>query len=358
MIICYNLPMNILSKRQKIILEYIEKNKGSSVGEIYDFIEHKFEADQRTISRDIKSILDKKLISKQGAGRSTSYSISSRYNLLKEIDVENYFSIPFDEREVKISFDFGIFDILKESVFSEDEKNKLVQLHNDFMKNFSQYDSQTLINKEFERILIEFSWKSSQIEGNTYSLLSTEQLIKDNRPDEKKTKEETQMILNHKDAFNELLKNKNAFMQLSRANIEHIHYLLTKSLGISKNLRKLPVGITGTKYKPFDNIYQTEEVLKMMIKLINGKENFFEKAFLSLILLSYIQAFEDGNKRTARMVANAILLSYNSIPMSYRAVNEVEYKKASLLFYEVNNLSYFKDIFLKQFEFAVKNYFK
>ena len=266
--------------------------------------------------------------------------------------------IPSDEREIKTSFDFGIFDILKENVFSENEEKKLAQLHNDFLKNFSQYNSQTLINKEFERILIEFSWKSSQIEGNTYSLLSTEQLIKDNKPDERKTKEETQMILNHKDAFNESLQNKGVFTQLSRMNIKHIHYLLTKELGISKNLRKSLVGITGTNYKPLDNIHQIEEVLEMMIKLINGKKNFFEKAFLSLILLSYIQAFEDGNKRTARMVANAILLSHNSIPMSYRAVNEVEYKKASLLFYEINNLSYFKDIFLKQFEFAVKNYFK
>lgn len=358
MIICYNALMNILSKRQKIVLEYIEKNKRSSVGEIYDFIKNKFEVDQRTISRDIKFILDKKLISKQGAGRGASYSISNRYNLVKETDVEKYFSVPFDEREVKTNFDFDIFDILKESVFSEDEEKKLAQLHNDFVKNFSRYDSQTLINKEFERILIEFSWKSSQIEGNTYSLLATEQLIKDNKPDEKKTKEETQMILNHKDAFNESLQNKNVFERLSRANIEHIHYLLTKDLNISKNLRKSPVGITGTNYKPLDNIHQIEEALEMMIKLINGKENFFEKAFLSLILLSYIQAFEDGNKRTARMAANAILLSYNSVPMSYRAVNEVEYKKASLLFYEINNLSYFKNIFLKQFEFAVNNYFK
>ena len=358
MIICYNLLMNILNKRQKIILEYIEKNEGSRVGEIYDFMKHKFEVDQRTISRDIKFIFDKKLISKQGAGRSTSYSISNRYNFLKEIDVEKYFSISFDDRKVKTSFDFGVFDILKKSIFSEGEEMKLSQLHNNFVKNFSQYNSQTLINKEFERILIEFSWKSSQIEGNTYSLLATEQLIKDNKPDKQKTKEETQMILNHKDAFNESLQNKNIFTRLSRANIEHIHYLLTKDLNISRNLRESPVGITGTNYKPLDNVHQIEEVLEMMIKLINDKENFFEKAFLSLILLSYIQAFEDGNKRTARMVANAILLSHNSIPISYRAVNEIEYKKASLLFYEINNLSYFKDIFLKQFEFAVKNYFK
>jgi Fic family protein len=350
--------MKSLNKRQEYIKEYIENKKKSQIKDILEYVKNNFDVDRRTIIRDINLLLKLGFVIKEGAGRSISYSISERYYLLKEIDVEKYFSIPFDQRESKETFDFNIFNILKEKVFSKDEEEKLLQLHNNFIKNFSKYSSQTLINKEFERILIEFSWKSSQIEGNTYSLLSTEQLIKNNQPDIQKTKEETQMILNHKDAFNEVLQNRNIFTKLTRANIEHIHHILTKDLGISKNIRKLPVRITGTNYKPLDNIYQIEESLEMMIELINNKENFFEKSFLSLILISYIQAFEDGNKRTARMVANAILLSYNSIPMSYRVVNEIEYKKASLLFYEINNLSYFKDIFLKQFEFAVNNYFK
>ncbi len=94
-----------------------------------------------------------------------------------------------------------------------------------------------------------------------------------------------------------------------------------------------------------------------MVDLINKKDSFFEKVFLSLVLISYIQAFDDGNKRTARMVSNAILLAHNSIPLSYRIVDVKEYKKASLLFYEINSISYFKQIFIEQFEDAVKNYF-
>ena len=124
-----------------------------------------------------------------------------------------------------------------------------------------------------------------------------------------------------------------------------------------KNIRNIMVGITGTKYKPLDNSFQIKEVLKKMVDLINKKELFFEKAFLGLILISYIQAFEDGNKRTARMLSNAILLAHNSIPLSYRIVDIEEYKKASLLFYEINNISYFKQIFIEQFEDAVNNYF-
>jgi len=94
-----------------------------------------------------------------------------------------------------------------------------------------------------------------------------------------------------------------------------------------------------------------------MTELINSKENYFEKAFLSLLFISYIQAFEDWNKRTARMLTNAILLAYGLIPLSYRWVDVIEYKKATILFYEVNNITYFKKIFIEQFEDAVKNYF-
>ena len=94
-----------------------------------------------------------------------------------------------------------------------------------------------------------------------------------------------------------------------------------------------------------------------MCKLINGKENPLEKSLLSLLLLSYIQAFADGNKRTARIVSNAILMASGYCPISYRTVDSIEYKEAMLIFYEQNNISAFKQIFISQFEFAVKTYF-
>jgi len=206
--------------------------------------------------------------------------------------------------------------------------------------------------------MIEFSWKSSAIEGNTYTLLATEALIKNNVAAEGKTKEETQMILNHKDAFNEAIQNKERFRKLDFPDIEYIHSVLTKKLGITKNIRNAAVGITGTKYKPLDNSHQIKDAAQKMVGLINKKESFFEKAFLALALIAYIQIFEDGNKRTARTVSNAILLAHNSIPLSYRIVDIEEYKKAMILFYERNNLSYFKKIFIVQFQDAATNYFK
>ena len=312
---------------------------------------------RETITRDLSFLCEQNFLNKTGAGAFVVYSLSEAYEIINKIDVEKYFSISFDKRKIKEIFNFKIFKNLESDIFTEEEQNKLKDLHSKFIKNFSKYDSQTLINKEFERIMIEFSWKSSEIEGNTYSILSTEALIKENIKEEGKSKEEAQMILNHKDAFNEAIQNKQRFLKLDYSDIEYIHRVLTKELGISQNIRNRIVGVTGTKYKPLENSFQLKEVLKEMVDLINKKESFFEKVFLSLILISYIQAFEDGNKRTARMISNAILLAHNSIPLSYRIVDVKEYKKASLLFYEINNISYFKQIFIEQFEDAVNNYF-
>lgn len=348
-----------LNKRQEQILTYLEnQEKPLAVADIFKFLESNFENVAKiTVIRDLSLLVKEGYIERTGEGRNTKYIISRRYNLLKKINVEEYFSVEQDERKILKNFNFDIFNLLKEDIFNKNEKKQLLELHQEFRNNFERIKSETIIKKEFERILIEFSWKSSQIEGNTYSLLSTELLIKENKAEKGKTQEETQMILNHKEAFNYVLNNKFDFKELSKAKIENIHFLLTNNLKISKNFRLFPVGITGTNYAPIDNIFQIEEVIEKMVFLINDKDDFFEKSFLSLILLSYIQAFEDGNKRTARMVANAVLLANESTPISYRAVNEVEYKKASLLFYEINNISYFKEIFIEQYVFAVKNYF-
>jgi Fic family protein len=91
--------------------------------------------------------------------------------------------------------------------------------------------------------------------------------------------------------------------------------------------------------------------------LINSKSSVIEKAFLVVLLISYIQPFEDGNKRTARLSGNALLMHDNSCLLLYRSINQMEYKKAILLFYELNNISAFKTIFINQYMLTVENYF-
>ena len=340
-----------LKDRQKAIIEFAKKNKTFQTKDLILFLDDKFSTKRLTIIRDLNKLFEDGIISKAGAGRGTFYFIQ------KDIDIEEYFEIPYEDRVVRESFNFEIFSILENNIFTKQEIEKLENLQKCFTKNISKYNSQTLINKEYERIMIEFSQKSSEIEGNTYSLLNTEALLMENVKDETKTDKETQMLLNHKDAFNESLLNKNKFLIFEKVSIEHLHSILVKNLNVTRNIRKEGVGITGTKYRPLGNEFQIRENLEKTVELINKKNNFFEKAFIALIMISYIQAFEDGNKRTARMCSNAILLAHNSIPLSYRIVNVVEYKKASILFYELNNFTYLKRIFIEQFEDSVGNYF-
>ena len=166
------------------------------------------------------------------------------------------------------------------------------------------------------------------------------------------------MILNHKETLDYIINEKNNFKKLTLGKIENIHSLVIKNMGIEKNIRKGLIGITGTKYRPLDNEFQIKEALERMIIAINKKEiHPLVKSLLVILIISYIQPFEDGNKRTARLLGNAILLVNNYCPLSYRSINENDYKKAILLFYEQNSISFFKELFIQQFKFSLNNYF-
>jgi Fic family protein len=208
-----------------------------------------------------------------------------------------------------------------------------------------------------ERLGIDLSWKSSQIEGNTYSLLETERLLRERQTAAGKSKEEAIMLLNHKDALDFILANPDYLERLTISHIEDIHSLLIKDMNVDRNIRTRRVGITGTNYRPLDNEFQIREALQQTCDLINSRSNVFEKALFALVLLSYIQAFNDGNKRIARITSNAILIANGYCPISFRTVDSIDYKKAMLLFYEQNNISSFKQIFIDQFRFAVNTYF-
>ena len=341
---------------ESIILDYIRDNPGCSSKEIDERINNA--VGYATVKRSLKDLLSRNLIFTQGAGKATRYQITPAYNLLIEIDIETYFEKEIDERNIIGHFNPDIFKILLEtnSIFTEEEIEKLNCLQKKFTKNISTL-SASEYNKEFERLAIDLSWKSSQIEGNTYSLLETERLLKEKETAEGKTKDEAIMLLNHKSALDFIVGDPSYIHPLSIARIEDIHSIITKDLGVSRNIRKRQVGITGTNYKPIDNEFQIKEALISMCDLVNNRDNIFEKALLVLILISYIQPFVDGNKRTARIISNAILIYNNYCPISFRTVDSVEFKKVILLFYEQNNINAIKQIFIEQFEFAVKTYF-
>lgn len=313
---------------------------------------------ERTLKRIIAELVQKGDIVVEGKGKATRYSLSAQAHLMMPLDIDTYFLNDVDNRKVQESFNFQLIkEILPHvTLFTEEEMERLESAHKTFLNNMSTL-SEVEYRKEMERLGVDLSWKSSQIEGNAYSLLETERLLKEKLTAQGKTKEEAVMLLNHKDALDFILDYPDYLKELTVRRLEDIHGILTTELGVGNGIRKRRMGITGTNYRPLDNEFQIREALEDTCQLINGKENIFEKALLALMLLSYIQAFTDGNKRTARISSNAILLAWGYCPISFRTVDSVDYKKAMLMFYEQNNIAAFKQIFIEQYEFAVKNYF-
>lgn len=344
----------MLTDRQKNILEIVQILGFSSISEIKKTLGQKVSV--ATLNRDLTFLVKKRFLERKGKGRNINYCISQSYQLFVPIDEEAYFKVDIDNRRIKARFNFDILKIVdRETLFDEDEEQLLSCLKKKFQENITQYTI-SLYQKELERLTIELSWKSAQIEGNTYSLLETERLFLEREIAFDKPKEDTIMLLNHKAALSYILQNPKR--ELSKGFIEEVHSLIVQGLDVSRNLRTRTVGITGTLYKPLDNVYQIEEAVQETCALINEKENGFEKALLAVLLLSYIQPFEDGNKRTARMISTSLLLNYGTCPLSYRSIDPIMYKKAMVLFYEQNSLYMFKKIFIDQAIFASKQYFQ
>lgn len=338
---------------KNIVLEYIKTHPGVSSGQIANDLAH--EASLATIKRAINELVGSFCVRAEGKARATRYYVSE---LFVPVNLDEYYSKEVDERKGKIGYNFDLIpEVLnKASLFTEQELSKLSALQAQFARNFASLSAEQK-RKEMERLGIDLSWKSSQIEGNTYSLLETERLLKEKQTAAGKTKEEAIMLLNHKDALDFIVANPDYLEHLTVSRIEDIHSLLVKELGVDRNIRTRRVGITGTNYRPPDNEFQIREALQQTCDLVNSRDNVFEKALFVLVLLSYIQAFNDGNKRVARITSNAILIANGYCPISFRTVDSIDYKKAMLLFYEQNNISAFKQIFIDQFRFAVETYF-
>lgn len=338
------------------ILQYLHYHPLSSRGDITAGTA--FKGSDATLKRMIAAGIKAGDIVAEGKARATRYRLSPQAQLLMPLNLDTYFVLEVDERQVQSSYNFELINgLLAETrLFSDKEQSHLDALQDEFRQHVSELTDNEY-RKEMERLGIDLSWKSSQIEGNTYTLLETERLLRESKTAEGKTREEAVMLLNHKDALSFVLDNPDYLKELTVSHIEDIHQLLTKELSIDKGLRRHRVGITGTNYHPLDNEFQIREAMRDACELINSKSNIFEKALLTLVLLSYIQPFSDGNKRTARITSNAILIANDYCPLSFRSVDSIDYKKAMLIFYEQNNLYAFKQIFMEQFEFAVKEYF-
>jgi len=341
---------------QQEIAYVLLRTSGLQSSAIYkELVKSSIDVSLVTVKRELATMLKNQLITQTGAGRYVYYSIAEKGRLLADIDYKAYVNIDPDSRYGLSSYNFGLIPNLSIDPFSKDEIDALTQATFNFIKKQNDL-STTLAKKELERLVIELSWKSSKIEGNTYTLLDTERLIRENIEAPGHPKDEATMILNHKSAFNFIWENRSEFKQINKNNLSEVHKLLTANLNIATGYRNGPVGVTGSIYKPLDNIYQIEDAMNALFESINDIDTAYQKALSALICISYIQPFEDGNKRTSRLMANALLLANDCAPLSYRGVDEEDYRAATLAFYELNTIIPIKRIFIKQYIAATELY--
>lgn len=347
--------VKISQKQQKIILIFLENGTLSSSDLHAELSKIGEDISLVTVKRALSLLVKQKILSISGSGRTTRYDITITGRIFADIDAKKYCAVDPDKRYGMSRFNFQLFQELPEEIFTDTE---LETLHGATM----EYERRTadvpisIQKKEMERLIIELSWKSSKIEGNTYTLLDTEKLILDHKEAAGHDRKEATMILNHKDAFNFIHDNKAQFQSLNHANLGKLHAIMVKDLNVGLGFRGKPVGVVGSKYQPLDNIYQIEEAIEALSLAVLKVSSPYTKAMIALLGISYIQPFEDGNKRTSRLMANALLLAHGLAPLSYRSVDENEYREAILVFYELNSLVPFKNIFVGQYDFAAKNY--
>ena len=344
-----------LTLRQASILRLFEWNKKTSTGSLLDILGDTISV--ATLKRDLTVLAEQQYIVRSGGNRDSEYALTDYGLLHRPFELGNYYAVPEVERKAQFQFNLNIFDILEsEKLFFDDELETLDKATTVFRHN-ALGANETIRKKELERFVIEFSWKSSKIEGNTYTLLETERLIKEGLKKNDRSDFETSMILNHKKAYEFISEQtKGGSLELSKRMLEAIHSLVVRDLNINSGLRKTPVGISGSLYRPLALVYQIEEQLRALIKCVNTKTSPYEKALIAVLGESYLQPFDDGNKRTARVLANGLLLQANCAPLSYRSVDEQEYKEACLVFYEQNSIEPFKRLFIEQYVFAANSY--
>ena len=296
------------------------------------------------------------LIRTEGKARAVRYFITPKAQLLRTIDLDSYYAV--SDRRVQTSYNFNLIrnELPGIDIFTADERKFLMDRETVFQNRMKDIPREIYL-KEMERLGIDLSWKSSEIEGNTYTLLETVNLLKDKVEAKGKKREEAIMLLNHKEALKAIVERPDWFKMISLARIEDMHSVLIEGLGVERNLRHIRVGISGTDYRPLEVESQIREAVDDMCNLVNGKVDPYEKALLTLLLIAYIQPFSDGNKRTSRLMSNAQLIANGVCPLSFRTVEANDYRAALLLFYEQNNVSAFKRMFLEQVEFAVREYF-
>ena len=206
----------------------------------------------------------------------------------------------------------------------------------------------TYAKRILQRLLIDLSWNSSRLEGNTYSLLDTQRLIELGEAAEGRDPFETQMILNHKEAIRFLVDSIDE-IGFNRYTLCNLHAMLANNLLADERavgrLRHIPVGIEGSVFHPLELPQLIEECFDQILGKAAAIQDPFEQSFFLMVHLPYLQPFDDVNKRVSRLAANIPLIKANLSPLSFVDVPRHLYTRAILAVYELQDISLLRDVF-------------
>jgi Fic/DOC family protein len=209
------------------------------------------------------------------------------------------------------------------------------------------------------RLLIDLSWNSSRLEGNTYSLLDTKRLIEFGEEATGRDRLEAQMIMNHKEAI-EFLVNAADEIGFNRYTILNLHGILANNLlpdeGAAGRLRHTAVGIERSTFEPLAVPQQIEEYFDQILATAAAIEDPYEQSFFVMTQLPYLQPFDDVNKRVSRLAANIPFIKRNLSPLSFTGVPRKLYTEAMLGVYELNDVALLKDVFLWAYGRSAEQY--
>jgi hypothetical protein len=353
-----------------------------SLGDIEKSIEKSI--NKKTIQRRLKSLVENNSVEIEGKGRNQKYYIdkdnisvpmksggdSSVFNIRTDVNnkdnpnSEIKTPIINEDKTHPIFSDetLSLLNYLETATYGRVKTSYQVSLIDSYIPNKTQYvpnsvreklhysgkrSDKTLAVGSYakhigQRLLIDLSYHSSRLEGNTYSKLDAQKLIENGLTAEGKVDEETVMIMNHKEAILFLVENIKD-MPLSSFTIRNIHYLLSQDLlknpDACGKVRQVEASIEKSSYLPLNNSHRLEEYLALLLRKATQINDPFEQSFFLLIHISYLQAFEDANNRTARLICNIPFIKKNHYPLSFIDVPQQDYLKALLYFYEKNDLS-------------------
>jgi hypothetical protein len=351
--------------------------EGASVEEIRLALPQ--ELPHRTLQRRLALLVKQKKLIVQGRGRASRYRlpvITGKANLVigpikLEARGEVYIPISPEGESIKkairaplqdrrpAGYNRAFLDAYRPNetfYLSADTRQRLSNLGR---SQNEERPAGTYARQIFNRLLIDLSWNSSRLEGNTYSLLETERLLQLGESAEGKNAQEAQMILNHKAAI-ELLVEQAAEIGFNRYTILNLHALLSDNLltdpRASGRLRAIAVGIDGSSYHPLEVPQLIDECFQQILDTATAITDPFEQGFFVMVHLPYLQPFEDVNKRVSRLAANIPLIRQNLSPLSFIDVPQRAYIDGLLGVYELNRVELLRDVFVWAYERSSARY--